>query len=401
MSDIAAWARDNRRFVTTASFSILWLYGLLWPLVAPDLPEFVFPWFRHIVRAGPVHAFATPFSNYSPPYLYLLAVVSLATRDPLIAVKLLGIVSAACIAFALGRLLRGNPDRYQAVLFSFLIPTVTINAVVYGQCDGFWVSACLLAVAAAAEGRNAAMLAWCGVALAFKAQAAFLAPFVIVVLLKRRVSPPLWAIPAGLFALAMLPAWLAGWPATDLATIYWRQAAYFNTIGSAPNPWAIMAAFAPPAPSRLFAIGYVGAAVVFIAYVAAMKRRELGGAGLLRAALLSALVVPFLLPKMHERFTLLADLLSFALAYAAGDRASWRISMAVIGASTIATFGAMFEGRGFLLLPAGASVVETAAIWMVWSSLAPKESSPEDPAGPQNEAGSEARPALARNRPTD
>lgn len=362
----------------TASFSILWLYGLLWPLVAPDLPEFVFPWFRHILRAGPVHAFATPFSNYSPPYLYLLAIASLVTRDPLVAVKLLGVASAACIALALGRLLRGSPERYQAMLLSFLIPTVTINAVAYGQCDGFWVSACLLAVTAAIEGRNATMLVWCGIALAFKAQAAFLAPFVVAVLLKRRVSPPLWAIPAGLFAVAMLPAWLAGWPAADLATIYWRQAAYFNTIGSAPNPWAIMAAFAPPAPSPLFAIGYVGAALVSIAYVAAMTRRELSRAGLLRAALLSALIVPFLLPKMHERFTLLADLLAFALACTLRDRESWRICVAVIGASTIATFGAMFDGRGFLLLPAVASVVEAAAIWMVWSSLGPRESSPAD-----------------------
>jgi len=295
-------------------------------------------------------------------------------------VKLLGIVSGACIAFALGRLLRGNPDRYQAMLFSFLIPTVTINAVVYGQCDGFWVSACLLAVTAAIERRNTTMLVWCGVALAFKAQAVFLAPFVIVVLLKHRVSPPLWMIPAGLFAAAMLPAWLAGWPAADLATIYWRQAAYFNTIGSAPNPWAIMAAITPPAPSPLFAIGYVGAALVCIGYVAIMVQRKLDDIGLLRAALLSALIVPFLLPKMHERFTLLADLLAFALACTVRDRESWRICVAVIGASTIATFGAMFDGRGFLLLPAAASVVEAAAIWMVWSSLGCKEPLPVEPA---------------------
>lgn len=379
MTGFTAWARDNRRFVVTAGVSILWLYGLLWPLVAPDLPEFVFPWFRHILRAGPVHAFATPFSNYSPPYLYLLAIVSLVTRNPLIAVKTLGVASAACIALALGRLLRGNPERYQAMLFSFLIPTVTINAVVYGQCDGFWVSACLLAVTAAIEERNAAMLVWWGIALAFKAQAVFLAPFVVAILLRRRVVPLFWMIPPAVLAAAMLPAWLAGWPASDLATIYWRQAAYFNTIGSAPNPWAIMAAFAPAEPSPLFVAGYAAAAVASIAYVTTIARRDLDGIGLLRAALLSALFVPFLLPKMHERFTLLADLLAFALACTVRDRVSWRICVAVIGASTIATFGAMFEGRGFLLLPAAASVIEAAAIWMVWSSLASARASPDYP----------------------
>ena len=113
-------------------------------------------------------------------------------------------------------------------------------------------------------------------------------------------------------------------------------------------------------------------------YVAVMARRELNGAELLRAALLSALIVPFLLPKMHERFTLLADLLAFALAFTMHDRESWRICLAVIGASTVATFGAMFDGRGFLLLPAAASVVEAAAIWMVWSSLGGKEPLPDE-----------------------
>ncbi len=364
-----AWARDNRRFLTTATLSILWIYGLFWHFVAPDLPEFLFPWFGHILRAGPVGAFATPFSNYSPPYLYLLSIASLVTHDPLIAVKALGVSSALCVTLAIGRILRSNPGRYEAMLFSLLIPTVAINAIVYGQCDGFWVSACLLAVTAAIERRNAAMLAWWGIAVAFKAQAVFLAPFVIALSIKRRVSPPFWAIPAAVFAAAMLPAWLAGWPASDLATIYLRQAAHFNTIGSAPNPWAIMAAIAPPVPSPLFVAGYVAAALAAIAYVALLARRDLDGAMLLRAALLSALIIPFLLPKMHERFTLLADLLSFALAYAVRDRASWRLCVAVIGASTIATFGAMFDGWGFLLLPAVASIIEAAAIWMAMASL--------------------------------
>lgn len=369
MIQFGAWTRDNRRFLATATLSILWIYGLFWHFVAPDLPEFLFPWFRHILRAGPVGAFATPFSNYSPPYLYLLSIASLATHDPLVAVKALGVSSALCIAFAIGRILRSSPGRYEAMLFSLLIPTVVINAIVYGQCDGFWVSACLLAVTAAIDRRNAAMLLWWGIAVAFKAQAVFLAPFVIALLIHRRVSPLLWLIPPAVFIAAMVPAWLAGWPALDLATIYVRQAAHFNTIGSAPNPWAIMAAIAPPAPSPLFAIGYAAAALAAILYIALLARRDLDGAMPLRAALLSSLIVPFLLPKMHERFTLLADLLSFALAYTVRDRASWRICVAVIAASTIATFGAMFDGWGFLLLPAAASIIEAAAIWMVIASL--------------------------------
>lgn len=369
MTDFTAWARDNRRLVITATLSILWLYGLFWHIEAPDLPEFLFPWFNHILHAGPFRAFATPFSNYSPPYLYLLAIASLVTHDPLVAIKSLAILSASCLALAIGRVLRGSPSRYEAALLSFLVPTVTINAIVYAQCDGFWASACLLAVAAARDGRNATMLCWYGIAVAFKAQAVFLAPFVVAILINRRVSPLLWVIPLAVFATAMLPAWLAGWPAIDLATVYLRQAAHFNTIGSAPNPWAIMAAFVPAEPSPVFVAGYAAATAAAIGYVLAFARRAMDADDLVRAALLSALIVPFLLPKMHERFTLLADLLSFALAYSVRDRASRRLCLAVIGASTAATFGAMFDGLFFRLLPALASFVEAAAIWMVIASL--------------------------------
>ncbi|MGN6817157.1 MAG: hypothetical protein ACTHJR_00625 [Sphingomonas sp.] len=369
MGDFARWATRNRRVAITTAFAALWLYVLCWPIVAPDLPEYVFPWFRHIVAFGPVGAFAMPFANYTPPYLYLLAAASMVTADPLVAVKSLSILSALCISLAMARLLRAAPGRYEATLFVFLLPTVVINAAVYGQCDGFWTAACLLAVAAAMDERTVAMLLWCGVAIAFKAQSAFLAPFVLAVLTNRRVNPILWAIPIAIYALAMLPARLAGWPARDLATVYLLQAQHFNTIGTAPNPWAIVAAFAPARPLPWFVVGYAAAIVVAIGYVIVFARRRLTPPDLLRAALLSALLVPFLLPKMHERFTLLADLLSFGLAHTLRTREAWRTCVAVIAASTIATFGAMFDGRIFLFMIAGAAFVEAAAIIMVVTPL--------------------------------
>ena len=53
--------------------------ALLWfalPVITLDMTEFLMPWFGHIVAAGPIAAFATPFGNYTPAYHYLHAAVA-------------------------------------------------------------------------------------------------------------------------------------------------------------------------------------------------------------------------------------------------------------------------------------------------------------------------------------
>ena len=51
----------------------LYLHSVFWWTEPRDLSLFLKPWFDHLVRYGPVGAFAHPFSNYTPAYLYLLA----------------------------------------------------------------------------------------------------------------------------------------------------------------------------------------------------------------------------------------------------------------------------------------------------------------------------------------
>src|SRR5437899_152318 len=55
-----------------------YLHSICWRMRPPDMGIFLEPWFAHIVDYGPLGAFAHPFSNYEPAYLYLLALVSLA-----------------------------------------------------------------------------------------------------------------------------------------------------------------------------------------------------------------------------------------------------------------------------------------------------------------------------------
>ena len=341
------------------------LHAVCWPTLPPDMEEFLFPWYRHILEAGPVGAFAEPFSNYTPTYLYLLAAASLA--DPLLSpfdvIKLLSVAGTGVLALSIGGLVKALGGDGRRGAFVFLLPSAAVNAAFLGQCDAYWAAGCVFALAAMVRGATLKALVWCGVAVAFKAQAAFIAPVIIGALIGRR--PPLWywAVPGLTYAALMLPAWLAGWPAADLATVYLTQARHFDVAGNLANPWFWAWVFVPDEGRPLFWMGYAAAAaaaagLAALAAASADRRRAL-----VSLALLSAILIPWLLPKMHERYFFLADAIAFAVALVRRDRDSWNLAVAVQLASLLALFAYVTDWRVPGLVGGLVSAAAIAAIW--------------------------------------
>lgn len=339
----------------------------LWPLHTPDMTAYLVPWLETIRERGVMSAFAAPFSNYMPSYLYLLALFSPLVEwlDPMTVIKLLSIAGTVALALAVHRLLvalgAGQPVRWAAVVFA--LPSVAFNALLMGQCDAIYVAACVMAVAMALERRHLAMFVWCGVAVAFKAQAVLVAPFFLALAIRYRVPFHHWlAAPAALLAI-LLPALLAGWPPADLATIYFRQAeTYSDEIArNAPNIWSLVGAISPEHAPKLFALALAAALGAVAAYVARMQVVRFDKAGLVGMAALAALLTAGLLPRMHERYFLLADILILAFAVARGTRSAFALAALVQLASFAAIVG--YLGIGIPLVAIGA-VCMIAATWI-------------------------------------
>lgn len=334
---------------------------------APDVHIFLIPWLRHIEVAGTIGAFAHPFSNYSPPYLYLLSLFSLLGLPDLWTIKLLSIASVGWLAWCVSRLIaRMGAAPLRGAALTLLLPTVVLNGPVLGQCDSIWVGCCILAVAEAINDRPNRMALWAGVAFAFKAQAAFIAPFCIGYAIRRRVWATL-AIPPVAYLTAIAPAAIVGWPILDLLTIYIRQP-QFSFIGDAPNLWALPAALGIVSPS-VFLLGYMlGIVAAVIAAIIATRSRNL-----LLAALFSAIIIPFFLPKMLERFFFLADVLSFTLAYSRRGRANIATAVLVQAGSFLSIIAYLL---GWLWLNAVASLFMASAVGIVSCVLAIEERQP-------------------------
>ncbi len=328
-------------FAGAAGLVVL-LHIIAWPTATPDMHNFLLPWYQHILDHGPAGAFGQPFSNYTPAYLYLLAAASSLNPwlEPMTVIKLVSVFGTLCLAMAAGALLKaaGSPHYRLGGALLFLLPSPLLNAAFIGQCDAFWSAACVMAVAAAIRRQMVAMLLWCGVAVAFKAQAAFLAPFVFAVLLRERTLVYLWLIPPAVYAAIMVPAWVAGWPALDLLLVYARQTVEFANPGNLANPWVSARHLLPLEAPRFYVVGYAAAGAATLAFVVLLKDRLQAPRLMLAAAVLSALMLPWLLPKMHERYFLLADVLAFALAFAMRDRSTLLIAVLIQFASLSAIF---------------------------------------------------------------
>ncbi len=321
---------------------------------SPDLSLFLIPWLEHIRTWGPVLAFAHPFSNYTPPYLYLLSAFSLLHAPDAATIKLLAIAGAAWLAWCVGRFVHlFGGDALRGAERTILLPTVILNAAVLGQCDTFWVGFCILALGAAIKDQPYRMAAWAGVAFAFKAQAAFLAPFCVAFLIRKRA----WTaapIPILIYGATIAPAALVGWPLVDLLTVYVRQTD-FTFIGDAPNLWAIPFALGVRGPSVFVASYVLGALAALLGVWLSLRAKDLS-----KAALVSSMLPVFFLAKMLPRFFLFADVLSLAIAFVRRDRAS--ITTAVLISARVLPV----DHR----LPSRLAMVECRCLWNhVWGPM--------------------------------
>ena len=160
-----------------------------------------------------------------------------------------------------------------------------------------------------------------GVALSFKLQAVFFFPALLPLWLRRKVKlRHLLMIPVGYMAM-MLPALWGGKSLHHVLTVYLQQAgAYSFMTLNAPNLYQML----PSAIDKdvLFSMfGSMAMCLAFAALAAAclavcLKRETLSQESTVLFTLLVLSLVPYCLPKMHERYTFGADVLSLvAVAY--------------------------------------------------------------------------------------
>jgi Gpi18-like mannosyltransferase len=285
-----------------------------------DFVNFYHGWYEGIKSQG-FAALGKGFSDYTPLSLYMLYIVSvlLPKVSTVTAVKLPSIVFDFVCAWYVFRLVKLKYEKGPVPIFAFLAilfaPTVILNSVIWSQIESIYTAALVAFVFYALKKQKWLACIAFGIAFSIKLQSIYLAPFLLVLLLKKEISwKHLLAIPAVYF-ISIIPAWIAGRPLVELLNIYTGQInEYTGLVHNAPN----MYTWLPEDMSKIFTpAGVIFAVSICLIYVAVIlkSRVKLSKHLIVQIAFLSALLVPYFLPKTHDRYFYISDVLSIVYGF--------------------------------------------------------------------------------------
>jgi Gpi18-like mannosyltransferase len=358
------------------------------------------PWYLTIQSMG-FSAFKTNFTTYNPPYLYLLYIIArlFPDIDKVLAIKIPSLITDFICGYFVYCIVHIRYKNRIAPLFAgmavLFAPTVVLNSAFWGQADSIFTAGILACIYFIMVEKYGWAFFSFAISLTFKLQTIFLAPLLIVLVLKNKISWKYLLFIPIILILALVPAWLAGRPIIELLGIYTYQASQFQLLTM--NAASIYSWF--PTTNRVFNLFYfpgviAGAIVAFMLFLIAYKSpHKINRSSILDLALLAMLVIPFFLPKMHERYFYPADIISIAFAF---YYPQYFYLPLLVGAASFLSYQSFLFGSDLAPLPDLTLVLLIAISILVYHSIyqlySPMDSRNGDPPQDQSKINSNMKP---------
>jgi Gpi18-like mannosyltransferase len=278
-------------------------------------------WYQHIATNGGFAALKDiSFANYNVTYLYLLAGLSYLPVTPLIGIKVLSAAFDFLLGYFVYRIVALRyPGKWWPVLagaITLFLPTVVVNASMWGQADAMYAAFAVGGVYFLLRKRPWLACAFIGIAFALKLQTVFLFPLLLLLVLLRFVPwKTLLAIPL-VYVVLDIPALIIGTSPSQLISVYVAQTGTFDLLTlNAPNVYQYLGTSVTSSALRIGGIVLTGVLVLALVVAVWWRRVEMSSTRIILAATVSVLLVPYFLPAMHERYFFLADALTVVAAF--------------------------------------------------------------------------------------
>lgn len=332
--------------------------------VTADYVSFLAPWVD-MFREGGFATLGENVGDYNLLYQYALLLIANIPLHDLYLIKLLTIIFDYALALAMMQAagyFASEKAKTPVFLIVTALPTVLINGACWGQCDTVYVCFIVLSLYLVKTKRPALSAAMLALAFAFKLQTIFFFPIVLLGLIHGEYKPKHALVFVAAYLVTMIPALLAGRPFMDALSVYANQSmgqyydrltynapnlyTFFPMLGfsnsqeytwmryiegvdkDALNPYLTEFLMPTLQNAALYACVLLTLLVVFYWLTHA---KEVTPDMTLDLALFFAIFLPFVMPKIHERYFFLADMLS--ILYAARYRDRRFVPLLVVGAS--------------------------------------------------------------------
>lgn len=306
-------------FVFLISAAALLTRFYLFPIESNDYHQFLQGWFATLKENGGLAAIGMNIGDYMPPYFYILALLTYLPWQDLYLIKLVSCAADFVLAYYVMRIVwlryPGRPHGMMAYAVVLFLPTVVLNSAAWAQCDAMFTSALVACLYYFLIDRpNRAVLAF-AISFVLKLQAIFFAPLLLLLFLKRKVKFHSLLIIPGVYILSIIPAAIMGRNLWDLLTVYVSQSKLYTSLCmSIPNLYAFLGNVASE-PLGKAGVIFAGGVVLMLLYVLYRKPYVITPEILVTMGLLFAILLPFILPHMHERYYFLADIVSVIFAF--------------------------------------------------------------------------------------
>ena len=296
-------------------------------VVAGDYKMFFEPWVATLREAGGgFKGLSAEFEyvDYTTPYLLILSFISICPLfNTLILMKMVSIffdfVAAIAVGFIVYDMTGKKQSGYMAYTVMLFVPTIVANSAMWAQCDIIFTSFVMLSLLYMLRDKPRISLIFYGVAFAFKLQTLFIAPLYLLLWVKKKMKIQhfLW-LPIVYF-IGIIPSWIAGKNLWDLLTVYLFQANgemdIYKLSHKFPNVYQIIGTDSFLREYADAGIYFTLAVLMVLMYYIAQKNFVFTKDLIIRMGMFFVMVVVFFLPHMHERYGILADVLSVIVAF--------------------------------------------------------------------------------------
>lgn len=286
----------------------------IFPYAGTDYKTFLHPWIERLSFLGWPLQIVIPVTNYNPLYTYILSGISHISFFDLYLIKGISVIFDVILAITILFILRKSLKiKDTGGIFGFslamLLPSIFLNSSAWGQCESFYTSFLLIGLYLCLRGSPFRGCIFLGLAFSAKLQALFIFPTLLFLFAYKQLGiRHLIFIPLT-YLVTILPSWIYGRTFLNIVGIYFDQIQTYAALSNgAPNFWLLF-----DGEYKIFlplALCFFMIVILLFTFITLLLKEIKSKNDFWDIAYLYALIIPYFLPKMHERYFYVAVALS-------------------------------------------------------------------------------------------